>query len=135
MNEQSIFYEVRGGRSTPNSRVSSPGAAPDRPPGRGWIASTRGRMSIRSRFTPIWPGDRAPAVAMLAGFAALAGGFLTATTGGLLVDGFDPGWALTTPGTGLLPGRPRRPQPLAGPPQAVGRTERGASVLRPLSDH
>jgi hypothetical protein len=38
---------------------------------------------------------------MLAGFAALAGVFLVATTGGLLVDGFDPGQALTT--LGLVP--------------------------------
>jgi hypothetical protein len=29
MKEQSIFYEVRGGRSTPNSPDSSPGAAAD----------------------------------------------------------------------------------------------------------
>ena len=58
-------------------------------------------MSIRSRLTPIWPGDRGPAVAMLAGFAAPAGVFLAATTGGLLVDGFDPGRALTT--LGLVP--------------------------------
>jgi hypothetical protein len=48
-------------------------------------------MSIRSRLTPIWPGGCAPAVAILASFAALAGVFLAATTGGLLVDGLDPG--------------------------------------------
>jgi hypothetical protein len=44
-------------------------------------------------------------VAILAGFAALAGVFLAATTGGLLVDGFDPG-GLDDPGTGPLPVRP-----------------------------
>ena len=42
-------------RSTPNSPVSSPGAAPDRLPGRGCIASMPGRMSIRSRLTPTCP--------------------------------------------------------------------------------
>jgi hypothetical protein len=38
---------------------------------------------------------------MLAGFAALAGVFLAATSGGLRVDGFDPGRALTI--LGLVP--------------------------------
>jgi hypothetical protein len=48
-----------------------------------------------------WPGDRGPAVAMLAGFSALAGIFLSATTGRLLSGGYDLGTAFTT--VGLVP--------------------------------
>ena len=53
-------------RSTPNSPVSSPGAAPDRLPGRGCIASMPGRMSIRSRLTPTCPVATALAALRLA---------------------------------------------------------------------
>ena len=53
-------------RSTPNSPLSSPGAAPDRLPGRGCIASMPGRMSIRSRLTPTCPVATALAALCLA---------------------------------------------------------------------
>ena len=49
----------------------------------------------------VLPGRRGPALAMLAGFAALAGVFLSATTGRLLLGGYDTGTALTT--LGLVP--------------------------------
>jgi len=49
-----------------------------------------------------WPADRPAALGMLAGFSAMAGVFLAATTGRLLVGGrFDLGTALTT--AGLVP--------------------------------
>ena len=49
-----------------------------------------------------WPGERGAAAGMLAGFAALAGVFLSATAGGLLVDGYQrTGTVLTT--FGLVP--------------------------------
>jgi hypothetical protein len=48
-----------------------------------------------------WPGRRGPALAMLAGFAALGGVFLAATTGRLLLGGYSTGTALTS--LGLVP--------------------------------
>jgi cytochrome bd-type quinol oxidase subunit 1 len=49
-----------------------------------------------------WPGERPAATLMMAGFAAMAAVFLSATTGRLLVGGeFDPGTVLTA--VGLLP--------------------------------
>jgi hypothetical protein len=49
-----------------------------------------------------WPGDRTAAVLMLAGFSAMAGVFLSATTGRILPgSAFDPGTVLTT--LGLIP--------------------------------
>jgi hypothetical protein len=53
-------------RSTPNSPLSSPGADLDRLPGQGWIASTPGRMSIRSQLKPTRPVATALAVLRLA---------------------------------------------------------------------
>ncbi len=48
-----------------------------------------------------WPGQRGPAVALLAGFAALGGIFLAASTGRLLLGGLDAGTVLA--GFGILP--------------------------------
>lgn len=49
-----------------------------------------------------WTLERASAVGMLAGFSALAGVFLSATTGRILTGGYvDPGTILTT--LGLIP--------------------------------
>lgn len=45
-----------------------------------------------------WPGDRGPALAMLAGFAAMAGVLLAASTGRLLAGGFDAGTRLAAIG-------------------------------------
>ncbi|MEO6810457.1 MAG: hypothetical protein ABI353_15185 [Isosphaeraceae bacterium] len=48
-----------------------------------------------------WPGHRGSSLAMLAGFSALAGVFLSATTSRLLLGGYDLGTALTS--LGLIP--------------------------------
>jgi hypothetical protein len=48
-----------------------------------------------------WPGRRGSMLAMLAGFSALAGVFLSATTSRLLLGGYDLGTALTS--LGLIP--------------------------------
>jgi hypothetical protein len=50
----------------------------------------------------VWPGERGPAAAMLAGFAAMGGVFLSATSGRLLLGNYrDLGTVLTT--LGLVP--------------------------------
>jgi hypothetical protein len=49
----------------------------------------------------LWPGERGAAAGMLAAFSALAGVFLAATTGRLLLGGYDLGTALTS--LGLVP--------------------------------
>ena len=48
-----------------------------------------------------WPGRRGPALAIFAGFAALGGVFLAASTGRALLGGFDVGTGLA--GLGIVP--------------------------------